>query len=637
MAKRYSESEIKRQMAARQGRNARGHFLPLSAGQSVAAMRASMVSAPASSADEPPQIGIVDAANQGRDPVAVSASALLREAKSLSMDAAFAESAEAKEIYAKIQVIRRLAKKTADSESVSAKLDEVIGPVEQQLRKKASFSEYLKERVDDFRKTLPERIAGRIPVVGGLLGGFLQQRRQAEESLGKYEKGLLRRGEGGGGGGMGVLGGTRASSIPGLMGGSETLGGIYKEVSEIRKLLIDQFKPSTEELTRREGDLEGAVKTAIKPQQDTRSGGGLTGILSSIMKAFSGEGGIISTIGSLLSSIPGVGLAKQGLKAAGSLGGRALSAAGRFGGRALGAFKGTSLYKDAAAIGKGAMNLGSRAMSSIANSSVGKSVATGAAKAGGFLSSAWGSITSTAAKLNPISAIKDTIKSGAGKIVKGIVSIPGLGAAISGIITAAQISSIKSDPELSPDEKKERIGRTIVGGLGEALGGIGGGALGTFIPIPGIGTLVGSLGGAWVGGKIAELLADQIGGKGIYDMVSSIPGIGSLLDVGGGDTASTTGSEATAAGAVGGEVNGVISAPATPNTTMGKMASQYAMEQDALQSAKQSAVSPPSTSGANNTSVRTSVNTTVNNFNDDLRIRNNEPTQKTMQVASHSF
>jgi hypothetical protein len=227
--------------------------------------------------------------------------------------------------------------------------------------------------------------------------------------------------------------------------------------------------------------------------------------------------------------------------------------------------------------------------------------------------------------LNPMKLIKGPIASGAGKIVKGIASIPGLGAIISGIMGAVDIASIKSNPDLSPDEKKDQIGRTIVGTLGEALGSVGGGALGTFIPIPGIGTLVGSLGGAWVGGKIAELLADQIGGKGIYDMVASIPGVGSLIEVGGAEDQKTkkeAGAEVNkvSSGAAGsaGEggaststmVEGKITAPATANTSMGRMVSQYSAEQNALSDARSAASAPAGGNTTNSANIQTKISTT---------------------------
>jgi hypothetical protein len=197
------------------------------------------------------------------------------------------------------------------------------------------------------------------------------------------------------------------------------------------------------------------------------------------------------------------------------------------------------------------------------------------------------------------------------------------------------IKSIKNDPELSPDEKKERIGRTLVGTLGQALGSVGGGALGS-LALPGIGTLLGTFGGMWVGEKLAGLLADAIGGRGIYDMVASIPGVGSLIEVGGAeDQKDNAGAEGQT---IGTEATGTISAPATPNTTVGKMVQQHNAEMSALEAERGAAVGTATKPSVNNNAVvQTKVSNTTNNFNDDLRIRNNEPTLKTMQMASHTW
>jgi uncharacterized membrane protein len=239
-----------------------------------------------------------------------------------------------------------------------------------------------------------------------------------------------------------------------------------------------------------------------------------------------------------------------------------------------------------------------------------------------------------------MNAIKDSVKSGAGKIVKGIVSLPGLGAAISAIMGIVEIMGIKNDPSLSAEEKKDKIGRSIVGTVGSAIGSVIGGAAGSLIPIPGIGTIIGTMGGAWVGETLAGLLADAIGGKGIYDMVASIPGIGSMISVDEGTTAPKTGAEGqTPEGAVDGTTaTGTISAPSAPNTSVGAMANQVAAEQDAFQDATLSSASgPPSNPTVNNASIRSNVTNNINNFNDDLRIRNNDPTIRTMQAASHVF
>jgi hypothetical protein len=68
------------------------------------------------------------------------------------------------------------------------------------------------------------------------------------------------------------------------------------------------------------------------------------------------------------------------------------------------------------------------------------------------------------------------------------------------------------------------------------------------------------------------------------------------------------------------------------------MMQQHNAEMSALEAERGTAAgtaTKPSVS--NNSVVQTKVSNTTNNFNDDLRIRNNEPTLKTMQMASHTW
>ena len=700
------------------------------------------------------------------DPAGAAAYELMEETVALSEASLDASHEEAKSIYAELNFIRELAKKTeGDQGEIAKKLQEIIAPVEAQLKKKSSFKAFLTEKASDFKKTIPERIASKIPVVGGILGDFLQQKRISREKMERYTGGLQKqisrkgkRGEGLDIGpqkrqGFSDLGGTPAANIPGMLAGTEspqsspaspqtgtpsTLGELLKEVSQIRKLLQSKFAlesdtSDTVELQKRESELEGLG--AEKPiKGEAKKGGGMLSSLRNMLGMGGGEGilsRIASGAGSVGTALLGApSLAMKGLRGAGGLAMRGLRGAGglisKFGGaKSLELFKTTSLYKDTASIGKsvsgvakgamnlgksalggvanlgksavsgvseaasgvakGAMNLGKSALggvanlgksavSGIANSSVakgamnigksavsgvanlGKSVLGGAGQAasgvastgGGFFSNLAAKAGSALSSMNPVKGLSSFIGKNAGKVAKSIVSIPGLGAIISTVMGAIDIASIKSDSELSVDEKKEKIGRSIVGTLGQALGTIGGGALGTLIPVPGIGTLVGTLGGGWVGGKLAEMLADQIGGKGIYDMVASIPGVGSLIEVGGTEdqktgkeaenaitaaTASATGTAAEGGSSSSTTVEGKVTNPATANTTVGRMVAQATAEQNGLNEARNM---PTATGGnTNNTAnVQNKISNTTNNFNDDIRIRNNEPTIKQMQAYS---
>lgn len=618
------------------------------------------------------------------DPAAMAAFELMESAAKLSDESLNASQEEAVRIYAKLKFIRDLANKTQGEQSeVAEQLKTIIEPIEKQMKERASFRGFLKEKIQDFRKTLPERLVSKIPIVGGLLGDFFKQKRVNQEELEAFstsiQRDVARRGRLTGNlslpgtgrrqrGGVGPVGGTRASDIPGL--GSTTSGleerenvletrraeafptatlkSIYKEVVIIRKSVQKIAK------AKGVGDGEGGLMDTIQNRlfgRKSRFGRlvrrGKIG-LKRLMRGVKARGG------RLLNRFFGRNTKAGRLLRRGRIGGKMLMrSAGRGIGRVASGV-GRGISRAASAVGRGLGSVAStagRGISGVA-STVGRGIGSVASSAGGWLSRAWGSVSGAVSNLNPAKALGSAIKSGAGKVAKGIISIPGIGALLSAAMGAFDIASIKKDPDLSPEEKKEQIGKRLVGTLGEVLGSIGGGILGSLIPgigQTGIGTLLGSMGGAWVGGKIAELLADAIGGKGIYDMVASIPGIGSLIEVGGAEdqkekTAAEQQVNKTTTGAEGQlvetQATGTISAPATPNTTVGRMANQLSAEQAALSEAQAAAAAVGTATAApvsNNSVVQTKINNTTNNFNDDLRIRNNEPTLKTMQMASHTF
>jgi hypothetical protein len=187
----------------------------------------------------------------------------------------------------------------------------------------------------------------------------------------------------------------------------------------------------------------------------------------------------------------------------------------------------------------------SNAGSAIANSKVGTAV-TGAAKTGGgFLSKAFGAVSSFAGKLNPINAIKGPIIKNAPKLLSTVLTkIPGIGALITTALAAYDIASIKSNPTLTPEEKKKQIGSSISSVLGSVIGSVGGGLLvGTMasvVPVLGttLGGVLGSLGGALVGSYIGGWIGDAIGPEKVYDLAASVPGLGAAIAVE--DTATPT-------------------------------------------------------------------------------------------------
>jgi hypothetical protein len=266
---------------------------------------------------------------------------------------------------------------------------------------------------------------------------------------------------------------------------------------------------------------------------------GLGSLISDLFTKYLGA----SIIGNLLrgglpSLIPALGGAAGGL----------LGKTGRFLGRGIlsvgGALAGTAAGKTAIQAGKelgrfggaigSTIGTGLKAVKTAGSSLLGKAASVmpkGSGAISGFFGKAWSSVAGAAGKLNPLGAIKTFVLKNAPKLMKALTSVPGLSAAITTLLGALDISSIRSDPNLSPDQKKEEIGKALVSILGRALGSIGGGVLGSFLPIPGLGTILGTFGGEWVGGKLAEYLGEAIGGRGIYDFMESIPGIGDLIGV----------------------------------------------------------------------------------------------------------
>jgi hypothetical protein len=83
-------------------------------------------------------------------------------------------------------------------------------------------------------------------------------------------------------------------------------------------------------------------------------------------------------------------------------------------------------------------------------------------------------------------------------------------------------------------------------------------------------------------------------------------------------------------------MNGSVITPAAPNTSLGRMLGEYSAQQDALNLAKQNPASSGNANGTtvNSAAVHNNISNITNNYNDDLRIRDNEPTLKQMQFRT---
>lgn len=175
--------------------------------------------------------------------------------------------------------------------------------------------------------------------------------------------------------------------------------------------------------------------------------------------------------------------------------------------------------------------------------------ATQAAKPG-FFSRAWSKLSSAgkwvgekASNLG-LGKVLAIFKGGGGKMLRKLIKIPVIGAAIEAGLLAMDISAIKSDPTLTAAEKKKKIGETIASGLGSIIGGAigaaGGAAIAGSLGLAGgpaalvtgaLGAVAGGAAGSWIGEKIGGAIGSGIGGEEIYDILSSIPGVGSLIAV----------------------------------------------------------------------------------------------------------
>lgn len=131
---------------------------------------------------------------------------------------------------------------------------------------------------------------------------------------------------------------------------------------------------------------------------------------------------------------------------------------------------------------------------------------------GGFFSKLFSGAKGMLSKLNPLTALKTSIKGmgGVGGFLKtALKKIPGLNTILTGFFAYNDIKSLLENPvdengkPLGKKEINQRIGKTLAGGLGGILGG----AIGTAVGGP-LGTFVGSLGGEWLFKNLLGLFPD---------------------------------------------------------------------------------------------------------------------------------
>ena len=92
--------------------------------------------------------------------------------------------------------------------------------------------------------------------------------------------------------------------------------------------------------------------------------------------------------------------------------------------------------------------------------------------------------------------------------------MPLIGPAIESFFAAGDIKGIMNDTTMTKAAKEQAIGSRLVEGIGGIVGAGAGGAIGSaLIPIPGVGTFVGAVGGDFAGRYVGRLIASALGAR----------------------------------------------------------------------------------------------------------------------------
>lgn len=319
----------------------------------------------------------------------------------LSEEAATAKTVEQKrKILQRLQTYKKVAQNVfaggGKQAEVARALIDMIEKIEKPLSKETGIKAAAKEKISDYMKMLPEKMAAKIPLVGGMLSRSLQRRRERKEeeaeALATLTEEISKAGRTslyGRGGGIEIgsspssadmtgteppiPGGTPVSQL-GAVGGRGfnkdavvTLKAILLNIKEIRDLMFERYDPAKEELEKEESarEEENRKQSFLRKllSGKSKSGGAAPaaegeggGMVSSILKFLGMEGlgtALMSTITSTLTPI----LASLGA-AIGSLamtiGGAVASAATAVGGAAMVAAPWVAAAGAGTAIGLGA-------------------------------------------------------------------------------------------------------------------------------------------------------------------------------------------------------------------------------------------------------------------------------------------
>jgi YHS domain-containing protein len=575
----------------------------------------------------------------------------------------------------------------------------------------------VKEKVQDFKKTLPEKIVSQIPVVGGFLGQFVQQRRIALEELEKYSgqlgekisertgRGGLRGGDLGRGERMAGVSSTGGSigNDSALRGINSTLGQIYKEVFRIRSMIENKMIPESDaaELRARESELEGTKDSAIKNVVSKATG-----------KDATGKGGFLSNLAAnLLGSAFGPALAS------------ALGAAGG----SLVRFIGPALAAAAGAISTALLSVGTTLLSALTTlvvpalvASVGAAIGTGLAwlvntvidKLAGtnlselmFQSDTWtfgdafrdrereaagkqieneqNKMRSSEEYIKAMSADPRTLPQlvsekklsapqaldilnryesqyGAGEDTKTIrqrlikeerlqkfrenpkAFISASGAALSAATVAnipSSITAIQTSQPIENEQNKMRSSEEYIKAMSANPKTLPQLVSEKKLSAPQALDILSRYESQYGAGEDTKTIRQRLikeerlqkfreNPKAFISASGAALSAATVANIPSSITAIQT-SQPT-------QMNGSVITPAAPNTSLGRMLGEYSAQQDALNLAKQNPASSGNANGTtvNSAAVHNNISNITNNYNDDLRIRDNEPTLKQMQFRT---
>ena len=293
----------------------------------------------------------------------------------------------AKNVQEKRKILQRLGtyKKVTDKvfgagggkeSAIAGKIREMITKIETPLSKESGVKAAAKEKLSDFAKKIPERLAAKIPLIGGILSRSLERRRERKEEEAEALSTLTGEiSQAGRTSLYGRRGGAEIEPSPSLMAGADTappipggtplsriigggrstggfggkvvidtLSSILVQVKDIKSILVDQYDPAQEELKKEEARREAEnTKTGMFDKlkkmmglggkgggEVKKEGGGISGMIGSML------GGIKEYIPAVASTIAGFaptivgGLAAAAPVAGAVLGGAAIGLGGAY-------------------------------------------------------------------------------------------------------------------------------------------------------------------------------------------------------------------------------------------------------------------------------------------------------------------